>query len=133
MILSVGKMSEKTYLKTIIWAVNLQRLYEDLLGEKAWIEREEKNRELKWEFFEELKWGEWDFVCINRKVGVKGEEKGNGIRGCNYKNAPWPHFEGVWTRTVERETGTDVGKASDFVGYYQNALLTDLDSDNIFL
>jgi hypothetical protein len=45
--------------------------------------------------------------------------------GYNYKSAPWLYLKSVWTRKVERETGTDVGKASNFVGYYQNALLTD--------
>jgi hypothetical protein len=43
----------------------------------------------------------------------------------NYKSAPWFSLKSVWTRTVEREIGTDVGKAFSFVGYYQNTLLTD--------
>lgn len=65
-----------------------------------------------------------EFECINRWYfkGVKAAME----FGDNYESSPWLPLNGVWTRTVERETGTYVGKGSDYVGYYQFALLTGL-------
>lgn len=42
--------------------------------------------------------------------------------GFNYESAPWLALNDVWTQTVERRTGTDVGKGSDFVGFITKML-----------
>lgn len=45
---------------------------EEKLGSKEKKKGEKRNQSESFGMDWTLKWGEWDFVCINRKVGVKG-------------------------------------------------------------